>query len=1025
MSAWRISSIGRAFASSAALSVIIGLVAPLGARAAVNQTPSSDLGLLLQPFKDQPSFENDAAFADSALRHQDYSLERLFDTNLDGFATSRISDFLEGLQAGEGAVVLSTHGNPERFVVEAYDDAYLSTMLAQFAEYAASGYDTVSHIYWVLQSPQGLPAYCGIGVTAAGVTHYFNSSKTIVYAAACFSIDLAPAWDGARCVLGYPGLCYYEDALADFYEFWGKLDGHAGKTERSVTNARAGTTLSLSGSGATVLAPSVMSYAPASGEDVTCAYPGFVRFDAKMDAQIDPNLAVVGVTQVRLENVRWTGDDRIDFDVHPFEYGTIRLRLTASQLRSGDEPGLYLDGNQVPPGTDGRGPSGDDFVWTATAVCSEGFPVALVEDVAWRDDGLEWNSLTERGTAGYRLGGSQHLTGSDWHPASPEVAPRGAGAHYKLQPTLTYPYYRVEEREVLGERSRWLSYTPTAASESARRVERPPVDRGPRPRVVLAPPGMLGPAQAHKEAREALSLPTRLETLAGAASLAVAHADEGTRTGDTSVPRTLVWGSASEAGPETNLAPRENDLAIVYPAALNATGALAAYAADKQALGWSVSLVPRTSESFGQMKAKVDSLEALGVDAFVFFGVVREGNGPGTTMPATVEPDSNSNFYEFSARSDTILTLWDYERSGSMPERVGPWVGYVPIATPSQAWDYADKMADYEWNGPYRTNWDNYASWGWDVAYGGNSPEQIVEDIEAASALVPPSWEKEALWGSQAPQGWTAAASASLNGGQGVVLALSTSSSPDNPAQWLNAGGGVFDPWTDLIPNFKYPLFLPLSCGVNMLDATHPDDLPVVVHELLIVPDRGIIAAIAPTRAFYEPYYALYARRFWELYETGEFFFIGSIHKAARNTLLDEFPQDPLMALFCRLLILAGDPTTTLPGVNVAAATGVTAPAEPGAGGRGLWLGPARPNPFNPRVQVFFGLPAESQASIRVLDSSGRRVATVLSRMMPSGVHEAVWDGRADSGERVASGVYFLELRASGERRVRKAVLMR
>ncbi len=1011
--------------ASAAIAAFAVLAGPHPARCALNETPSRDSGLILQPFKNQPGFGNDAAYADTALTHQDYALERLFDATLDGFATSKLSDFAEALQASHGAVVLSTHGASDRFVVEVYDDDFLNTMFAQFQLYAQSGYDT-SQIYWTVQNPTESPDYCAIGIKSAGVTTYFYSSKSIVYAAACLSLSLAPAWDGARCFLGYPGTCTEGQALSDFERFWERLDGQEGKAARTVTSARTPTALTLQGNGATVLSPTVLSMSPGPTELVTCNYPGSVRFDAKMNTQADAELAVAGVAQVRVDSARWTSDDTIEFLIHPVQYTTLRFRLDASVLRSGNSSGIFLDGNQSPVGSDGRGPSGDDFLWTAEGYCDDPYPEAWVEDVEWRDGGVAWTSLTERGSEAYRLAGSDRLTGGEWRTASAEIPAGGSGSRYFLRPTSPHMFYRVEERESRGGVARWLSYMPVAAVTVDAPAPRPMGERGPRPTLVLAPPHLQDAAEQYRRARAASGFTTSVEVSARPPAEVVAEIDAAA-PGEVRAERVLIWGGAAAPGPQTNVAIGNNDLAIIYPTALNSSGAITAYAIDKQALGWDVTCVPKGSETFAQIRARVDSLKLAGIDAFLFFGVVREGNGPGTTMPATVEPDSNTNFYEVSLGTDTLLTLWDYERAAGVPERVGPWVGYVPLQSASEAWDYTDKMTDYEWNGSFRSNWDNYASWGWDVQNGFSSPAYVVADVAAATALVPPWWEKQAIWGSQVPQGqtWTDMAAASLNAGQGVVLALATASAPDNPAHWLNAGSGLFDPWTDLVPNFKYPLLLSLSCMSNKIDAVKAEDLPVVVQELLAVPDRGIIGAIGPTRGFWEPYYALYARRFWELYNTGRHFFVGSLHKAARNSLLDDYPADALMPLFCRLLILAGDPTATLPGVNLAAVTGVASGrAEPPAS-TGIWLGPPQPNPFNPSVRLSFGLARGARVSLRVLDASGRLVATLVDGAVESGPHAITWDGRAASGRRVGSGAYFFEMRSGSERRVQRAVLLR
>jgi aminopeptidase N len=83
------------------------------------------------------------------------------------------------------------------------------------------------------------------------------------------------------------------------------------------------------------------------------------------------------------------------------------------------------------------------------------------------------------------------------------------------------------------------------------------------------------------------------------------------------------------------------------------------------------------------------------------------------------------------------------------------------------------------------------------------------------------------------------------------------------------------------------------------------------------------------------------------------------------------------------------------------------------------------PNPFNPETTIRFTLDAKSRATLRVYDVSGRLVATIVSAQLPAGPHRAVWDGKNQSGESVASGVYFYCLSAGGHTATKKMVLLR
>jgi hypothetical protein len=88
-------------------------------------------------------------------------------------------------------------------------------------------------------------------------------------------------------------------------------------------------------------------------------------------------------------------------------------------------------------------------------------------------------------------------------------------------------------------------------------------------------------------------------------------------------------------------------------------------------------------------------------------------------------------------------------------------------------------------------------------------------------------------------------------------------------------------------------------------------------------------------------------------------------------------------------------------------------------------LSAARPNPFNPNTTIGYTMKLGENTEIIVYDVTGRRVRTLVKRFAPAGYHEAVWDGRDDSGNRVASGVYLYQLRAGGVVETRKMVLLK
>ncbi|MBD3348403.1 MAG: T9SS type A sorting domain-containing protein [Candidatus Eisenbacteria bacterium] len=83
------------------------------------------------------------------------------------------------------------------------------------------------------------------------------------------------------------------------------------------------------------------------------------------------------------------------------------------------------------------------------------------------------------------------------------------------------------------------------------------------------------------------------------------------------------------------------------------------------------------------------------------------------------------------------------------------------------------------------------------------------------------------------------------------------------------------------------------------------------------------------------------------------------------------------------------------------------------------------PNPFNPRTSIRYSLPSRSSVRLSVFDVGGRAVRTLVDRDMGPGHYESVWNGKTDSGEDAASGIYFYRLSADGKELARKLILLR
>lgn len=79
----------------------------------------------------------------------------------------------------------------------------------------------------------------------------------------------------------------------------------------------------------------------------------------------------------------------------------------------------------------------------------------------------------------------------------------------------------------------------------------------------------------------------------------------------------------------------------------------------------------------------------------------------------------------------------------------------------------------------------------------------------------------------------------------------------------------------------------------------------------------------------------------------------------------------------------------------------------------------------NEKTSVAFNLPAAAVVTVKVYDSSGRKVRDLYSGSSASGLNAMQWDGRNDGGQRVSSGVYTIKVEGGGINQTRRVVVVR
>lgn len=83
------------------------------------------------------------------------------------------------------------------------------------------------------------------------------------------------------------------------------------------------------------------------------------------------------------------------------------------------------------------------------------------------------------------------------------------------------------------------------------------------------------------------------------------------------------------------------------------------------------------------------------------------------------------------------------------------------------------------------------------------------------------------------------------------------------------------------------------------------------------------------------------------------------------------------------------------------------------------------PNPFNPTTNISFSVPVDVEVTLEVYNMLGQKVATLVDGRLPAGNHTVSWNGKTESGQSAATGVYFYRLRSDDFSQTRKMVLIK
>ena len=83
------------------------------------------------------------------------------------------------------------------------------------------------------------------------------------------------------------------------------------------------------------------------------------------------------------------------------------------------------------------------------------------------------------------------------------------------------------------------------------------------------------------------------------------------------------------------------------------------------------------------------------------------------------------------------------------------------------------------------------------------------------------------------------------------------------------------------------------------------------------------------------------------------------------------------------------------------------------------------PNPFNPTTTISYDIPEYSDVNLTIYDVTGREVTTLQNQEQAAGHYKVQWNGVAESGIQVNTGVYFARLQVGDFSKTIKMVYLK
>jgi hypothetical protein len=83
------------------------------------------------------------------------------------------------------------------------------------------------------------------------------------------------------------------------------------------------------------------------------------------------------------------------------------------------------------------------------------------------------------------------------------------------------------------------------------------------------------------------------------------------------------------------------------------------------------------------------------------------------------------------------------------------------------------------------------------------------------------------------------------------------------------------------------------------------------------------------------------------------------------------------------------------------------------------------PNPNTGKTAIKYQLAQPGKVSLKIYNTLGQVVKTLVSQEQPAGIYNAIWDGRDNTGKAAANGVYFYRLESGSFKATKKMVVLK